>query len=559
MNCLHGEVANAAKRRSRKLISNSRSCTPRRGELVIEVPPLIRVLLALYAHFEDMKAVDGLEMSAARIASGDIAIHSSVPWQTGQTRFIGGHGTYTRRVSSRASPEKNEFLPGSVEGTATMLPASTEVRGIRAGAIVFAGIVAVNAGNAAFHLIAARYLGPVDYSEVVSLLALAAIVSVPFIALQVVVARQVAGNVGRGAASAVSSDVRRALGLAGGIGLLITLLLIAATPFIRGALGIDGEWPVVLTAAMTIPALLTPVAWGLAQGLQRFGVLVLSMALGVGLRLALLVALVIVGLTVEGAMAVTIAGGAIALVVTLLILGQWLRTPANAPEPQSALDFARALAPVAIGTLALASLTTADLLVAKAVLSDEAAGVYGSASLIGRLVLFVPATIATVLLPKVSSRAAADRDTRDILGASLAITGAIALTATIIVAAAPSLIITLSFGDAFEQAAPLLGLFAVAMSGYALLNVLLVYHLGLESSRMSWLLLGGAVAQIGGYLLFHDSGRELLAVSIGVALALLILHEMFVLAVTGYTAAWIVAAIRLVRESLWRKAGRRPA
>jgi hypothetical protein len=128
MNCLHGEVANAAKRRSRKLISNSRSCTPRRGELVIEVPPLIRVLLALYAHFEDMKAVDGLEMSAARIASGDIAIHSSVPWQTGQTRFIGGHGTYTRRVSSRASPEKNEFLPGSVEGTATLLPAVDTVR-----------------------------------------------------------------------------------------------------------------------------------------------------------------------------------------------------------------------------------------------------------------------------------------------------------------------------------------------------------------------------------------------------------------------------------------------
>jgi O-antigen/teichoic acid export membrane protein len=440
-----------------------------------------------------------------------------------------------------------------------MLPASTEVRGIRAGAIVFAGIVAVNVGNAAFHLIAARYLGPVDYSEVVSLLALAAIVSVPFTALQVVVARQVAGNVGRGAASAVSSGVRRALGLAGGIGLLITLLLIAATPFIRSALGIDGVWPVVLTAAMTVPALLTPVAWGLAQGLQRFGVLVLSMALGVGLRLALLVALVVVGLTVEGAMAVTIAGGAIALVVTLLILEQWLRTPANAPEPQSALDFARALAPVAIGTLALASLTTADLLVAKAVLPDEAAGVYGSASLIGRLVLFIPATIATVLLPKVSSRAAADRDTRDILGASLAITGAIALTATVIVAAAPSLIITLSFGDAFEQAAPLLGLFAVAMSGYALLNVLLVYHLGHESSRMSWLLLGGAVAQMGGYLLFHDSGRELLAVSIGVALALLILHEMLVLAVTGYTAAWIVAAIRLVRESLWRKAGRRPA
>jgi O-antigen/teichoic acid export membrane protein len=464
------------------------------------------------------------------------------------------HRTYTRRVPSRGSPEESEVAAGSAEDTAVVFPAAIEIRGIRAGAIVFAGIVAVNVGNALYHLIAARYLGPADYSEVVSLLALAAIVSIPFTALQVLVARHVAGSIARNEAPAVSAFVRRALFLAGGIGLLVTILLVAATPLIQTGLGIDEASPVILTAAMTVPALLTPVVWGLAQGLQRFGVLVLSMGLGIGLRLALLVVLVVIGLTVNGAVGVTLVGGAIALVVTLLILEPWLRTSADAPRSPSIIHFARSLAPVAIGTLALASLTTADLLVAKAMLADETAGVYGSASLIGRLILFVPATIATVLLPKVSSRAAADRDTRDILHASLAITGAIALAATALVAVAPSLIISLSFGDAFEQAAPLLGLFGVAMSGYALLNVLLTYHLGHESSTMSWLLLGGAVAQVGGYVLFHESGRELLLVSIGIAIALLILHELLILPVIRPTVAWIGEAARVVYASRRKRA-----
>lgn len=455
-------------------------------------------------------------------------------------------------MSSRGSPDESEAAAGTAEGTAVVFPAAIEIRGVRAGAIVFAGIVAVNVGNALYHLIAARYLGPADYSEVVSLLALAAIVSIPFTALQVLVARHVAGSIARDEAPAVSAFVRRALFLAGGIGLLVTLALIAATPLIRTGLGIDEASPVILTAAMTVPALLTPVVWGLAQGLQRFGVLVLSMGLGIGLRLALLVVLVFVGLSVSSAVAVTLAGGAIALVVTLLILEPWLRTRA-APVRPSIAQFGRSLAPVAIGTLALASLTTADLLVAKAMLADETAGVYGSASLIGRLILFVPATIATVLLPKVSSRAAADRETRDILHASLAITGAIALAATALVALSPSLIINVSFGDAFEEAAPLLGLFGLAMSGYALLNVLLTYHLGHESSKMSWLLLGGAVAQVGGYVLFHDSGRELLGVSIAIAIALLILHERLILPVIRPTVAWIGEAARLVRDSRRRR------
>ena len=63
------------------------------------------------------------------------------------------------------------------------------------------------------------------------------------------------------------------------------------------------------------------------------------------------------------------------------------------------------------------------------------------------------------------------------------------------------------------------------MSGYALLNVLLIYHLARNATAMSWLLLAGAVLQLGGYMLWHDSPRQLLAVSIATMVALVVAHE----------------------------------
>ena len=73
--------------------------------------------------------------------------------------------------------------------------------------------------------------------------------------------------------------------------------------------------------------------------------------------------------------------------------------------------------------------------------------------------------------------------------------------------------------------AGLLWLFGVAMTGYALLNVLLVYHLGHERSGFAWLLVTGAVAQIAMFLAFHESSRQLVTVDITIAAMLLVAHE----------------------------------
>jgi hypothetical protein len=101
----------------------------------------------------------------------------------------------------------------------------------------------------------------------------------------------------------------------------------------------------------------------------------------------------------------------------------------------------------------------------------------------------------------------------------------------------PDFVVSLAYGSEFDDAAQLLWLFAVAMSGYAVLNILLFYHLGRNSSSMSWLLLAGAGAEAIGFAIYHDSARELLFVSIGTAVVLLAVHELTIQRSLAYAGA----------------------
>ena len=407
----------------------------------------------------------------------------------------------------------------------TELPPTPQMRGARAGLIVFIGIGIANAGNYLFHLISARALGPNSYADLAALVALAGLVALPLGGLQAAVARDVALLAAYGAEHAVAARIRRALVLAGFAGVCVTIIFVVGATFVQRVLDIESFAPVVLAATLTVPAFLTPIAWGWAQGLQRFGVLSLSVAIGPVLRVVVVAVLLAAGLSVAGAMTATVAAAGIAVVAPLWILRRFLAQPAKIP-PLDVRQVTRRVVPVVAGLLAITALTTMDVIVAKSVLPEHEAGIYGAASLVGRIILYLPAAVATVLLPKVAARSTLRQSSDDILTGSLGVTAAFCTIVTAIYIAAPDSVVGLAFGSSFDDAAPLLWLFGLAMSGYALLNLLFFYHLGRGDRRFSWLLIAGAAVEALGFALFHSSGRELIAVSAGTAALLLVAHEL---------------------------------
>ena len=403
-----------------------------------------------------------------------------------------------------------------------------EMPGIRAGSIVFLGIAAGNFGNYVFHFVSARLLGPASYGDVASLVALAGLISLPLVGVQVAVTRYVAAFGERGEVESIRLFFAKSLRVALLVGVVATAVLGALAVPLREFLGISSTSAVFFTVLITLPALASPVVWGLAQGLQRFGLVSAAIGLGPVLRAVLAGILIGAGFGVAGAMSATFLATVGAVIVPLIVLRRWLTAGTGRPSPIPGREIARYLLPVMVGVLSITSLTTIDVIVAKAVLSDHDAGLYGSASLIGRVILYLPAAIVLVLLPKVSAREASGRDSRDVLAKSVLVTAAFCTLGTFVYAVAPKLVIFVAFGSSFEEAAGLLWMFGLAMSGFALLNVLLAYHLARAEHRLSVLLAIGACVQIGLFAAFHDSPEQLLAIDIAVAFGLLVAHELFV-------------------------------
>jgi O-antigen/teichoic acid export membrane protein len=303
--------------------------------------------------------------------------------------------------------------------------------------------------------------------------------------------------------------------------------MVALAPLLENWLSISSVPALLLTATLTFPMALTPVVWGVAQGLQRFALLALAMVLGTAARLFALVAFVIVGLSTFAAVTATLVGMTVGMFVPLVPLRRWFQRPRGRPTapPRHSERLLRAIGPAAVALLAFTSLTQADVLAANAVFNDTTSGIYGAASLIGRVILYLPAAIVAVLLPKVASRTASNRSTDTILGLSLLVTFVFCASCTIVYAIAPEFIVKVAFGAKYEGASDLLAPFGVAMTAMALINVLLYYHLGRGERGFAWVLGGGAIAQIVAFTAFHSSPRILILDTIAVAVLILICHE----------------------------------
>jgi O-antigen/teichoic acid export membrane protein len=143
-------------------------------------------------------------------------------------------------------------------------------------------------------------------------------------------------------------------------------------------------------------------------------------------------------------------------------------------------------------------------------------------------VLYLPAAIITVLLPRVAARTADRRGSTDLLAKSAAVTAGFCAVVTAIYAAGGSTIVQLAFGARYADAAPLLWRFGIAMSCYAILNVLLVYHLGRGEHHLAWLLGVAALLQLAVFVAVHGSAQRLVTVDIGFAAGLLCAYVLLI-------------------------------
>jgi O-antigen/teichoic acid export membrane protein len=263
--------------------------------------------------------------------------------------------------------------------------------------------------------------------------------------------------------------------------------------------------------------------FGVIQGELRFNVLSFTYAISGTARVVLVVPALLLGLGAAGALAVNTVAGGLAVFVAAVALRDIWRINEPAEEPH--LNRSEMLI-MLIGSLAFASLTNVDVILAAYFLSDETAGVYAAAALVGKAVLFLPTAIVTVLLPKAAVRRAAGFSPHKILLASAAVTLVVTLAATVFLALVPESLLVWAFGGDYRESTALLGWFGLAMTAAALVNIYLSVYFADRNARFPLVVLAAAVAQVTGVIMWHPDALSIVLVTLVCASGVLLIHEL---------------------------------
>jgi O-antigen/teichoic acid export membrane protein len=378
----------------------------------------------------------------------------------------------------------------------------------------------MNGSGYLFNVACIRYLGSRVYGDVAAVLALAALVALPLGSLQILLAREVA----QVPILQVGGLLRRWTFRAALASLAALALGIALLAPLQDALSIESRAVLAIGMVGVVFAVLGAVLFGVLQGVLRFGSLALVYGLGGLAKPILVVPALLLGFGAVGALTVNTIAAVLAILIAVWALRDlWSRGAGGEAPPHDA----RQMAIMLVGSLAFASLTNADILLANYYLDDASAGVYAAAALVGKAVLFLPAAVVTVLLPKAAGREAVGRTSQGILMASAAVTLALTLAATGVLALVPEQTLVWAFGGEFRESTELLGWFGLAMTAAALVNVYLSVYFAQRDARFPLVVLAAAVAQVVGVSLFHESPLAIVIVTLACAGSVLLLHELF--------------------------------
>jgi O-antigen/teichoic acid export membrane protein len=351
-----------------------------------------------------------------------------------------------------------------------------------------AALVAVALGIAqiasyAVSVVAARTLGPDGFGVLAALLGILLIGSVLAMGIQAVAARrlvQIDDDQRAGAARSMLRD-----GLIGGFA--VALAAVAISPLLMWLLRLDSWATLLLAAATFIPLTWAGAEYGVAQGRESYRRLAAVYALvGLGRGVGGVIGAVAVG-SVVGTMAglaIGTAVGAIAGRIVVAPLG-------NAPRAR--LDhFARESAHATHALLALFVLTNIDVLLARALLDAEEAGIYGVGAVIAKVAFWLPQFVGVVAFPRFADA----RRGRATTVALIAV-GGIGLMVVAVTAVVPGLVVGFVGGSAYTALVPLAWLFAAVGATFALAQALLLTRLAVDDRRAVVAVWGAAALLVG--------------------------------------------------------------
>jgi O-antigen/teichoic acid export membrane protein len=375
--------------------------------------------------------------------------------------------------------------------------------GLSAGVIGVATLVANILAYALF-LVLNRTLSPDDLGAVAALLNLTVISGVLALALQLVAARHVATeatlSVEEASPAAAASEASAlATGLV--LGLVVTAVMLLASPLVAAAFDLDGALPAVLVALVVLPTYLTYAAQGALLGRERFGVLGLVFVIASAGRFAGAAGAAATGHGVTAVLAGTVVGAWVAAAVALGFVSPGVR---RVPQ-HLRTTWVRGVLHGATATSALLVVSNMDVPLARTFLPPVQSGEYAVVALFAKAAYWGPAFLATLFYPRMA-RATTRRSAVWAVGS----TAAIAVAGVLLSAVLATPLVLVVGGPTYEHLAPLVPLLTACGAAWSIAQVLVYWRLSRGDHRLGYAVWTVALLVAGTVVLWrHDSIAEI--------------------------------------------------
>jgi O-antigen/teichoic acid export membrane protein len=398
----------------------------------------------------------------------------------------------------------------------------------RATSIMVVLTLLASTTNYASSLVFSHLLSPAQFGDLTALTAFIVIAAVPTGAAQTVVAERVAVLQADGEHQRIRYLIRHASAHIGVIAVVLGLIYVACIPLVKSALGLETVGPAIALAPLLVLAFFIPVAYGVLQGMERFvalGVLLLASA---GSRIVFGVPwTLLAGGGAGGPLLGQAFGNLLVLVATAWLIRAYMLRRGTGAATSGLRRRPNQRALIAGGAfIAFALISNLDVLLAKVLLSPHAAGEYSALATIEKMVLFLPAAIAVVMVPSAAkARHAEGSAARVLRTAALLVVLTTALIA-VPAALAPHLLVETMFGQKYAGAAGGVKAIVCAGAGLALLYLLVVYTVAIQDRRWVWLLAGGVILQVAAISLVHSTPTAIATVQAAVIAIVLVINEL---------------------------------
>jgi O-antigen/teichoic acid export membrane protein len=255
---------------------------------------------------------------------------------------------------------------------------------------------------------------------------------------------------------------------------------------------------------MVIISIFVSMSRGTLRGLQNFLHLSLNLVIDAILRLVIGILLVYLGFKTSGAIGSSSISGLLAILISFIPLS-FIFKNRNKAQNINFLEVYKYTMPVLIASICFYILISFDLVLVKHFFNELVAGQYSAAATMGKIVIFIPGAVGLVMFPKVAEYHKKNLDSIHILKRSLFITLILCGGVTICYFLFPNFLIRVMFGKIYENSAYLIKFFGVAMTFFALNNILIMYNLSIEKFKFIFPTIFFTILQIILIYFFHGS------------------------------------------------------